>query len=153
MVVSSAGLQPRATALARPRAIVQVNYRHILPSERAHHSKKPAIVRQKKKAGHGSPIPRQAGRLTVGCKLTSTSTSIFYCSVRTWHRCHVFIQQLRSSRHMQTNKWVGGIYEVSYSKGLRNDVMCYQVSFVTFSCTGLRHYATRLKVVRFPRGQ
>jgi hypothetical protein len=43
------------------------------------HIKKPAIVRQKKKiwswAPDGSPTPRQTGRLTVGRKLTLTSTS------------------------------------------------------------------------------
>jgi hypothetical protein len=41
--------------------------------------KKSAIVRQKTKiwswAPDGSPTPRQTGRLTVGRKLTSTSTS------------------------------------------------------------------------------
>jgi hypothetical protein len=48
-------------------------------SERAHHIKKPAIVRQKTKiwswATDGSPTPRQTSRLTVGLKLTLTSTS------------------------------------------------------------------------------
>jgi hypothetical protein len=34
-------------------AIVQVNYKRILSSERVPHIKKPAIVRQKKKSGHG----------------------------------------------------------------------------------------------------
>jgi hypothetical protein len=35
-----------------PEAIVQVNYRPILSSERVPHIKKPAIVRQKQKSGH-----------------------------------------------------------------------------------------------------
>jgi hypothetical protein len=34
-------------------AIVQVNYRPILSSEKVPHIKKPVIVRQKKKSGHG----------------------------------------------------------------------------------------------------
>jgi hypothetical protein len=61
-------------------AIVQVNYRPVLSSERVPHIKKPAIVRQKTKiwswAPDGSPTPRQTGRLTVGHKLTSTSTRV-----------------------------------------------------------------------------
>jgi hypothetical protein len=62
-------------------AIVQVNCRPILSSERVPHIKKPAIVGQKTKiwswAPDGSPTPRQTRRLTVGRKLTSTSTSAF----------------------------------------------------------------------------
>jgi hypothetical protein len=60
-------------------AIVQVNCRPVLSSERVPHIKKPAIVRQKTKiwswAPDGSPAPGRTGRLTVGRKLTSTSTS------------------------------------------------------------------------------
>jgi hypothetical protein len=62
-----------------PEAIVQVNYRPVFSSEKVPHIKKPAIVRQKTKiwswAPDGFPTPRQTGRLTVGRKLTSTSTS------------------------------------------------------------------------------
>jgi hypothetical protein len=62
-----------------PEAIVPVNYRLVLSSERAPHIKKPAIVRQKTKiwlwTPDGSPTPRHTGRLTVGHKLTSTSIS------------------------------------------------------------------------------
>jgi hypothetical protein len=36
-----------------PEAIVRINYSPILSSERAPHIKKPAIVRQKTKSGHG----------------------------------------------------------------------------------------------------
>jgi hypothetical protein len=53
-----------------PKAIVRVNYRPILSSERAPHSKKPTIVKKKKKiwswAPDGSPTPKQTGRLFVG---------------------------------------------------------------------------------------
>jgi hypothetical protein len=48
-------MDPRVTALARPRSNCIVNYRAVLSSERAHHIKKPAIVRQKtKNLGMGS---------------------------------------------------------------------------------------------------
>jgi hypothetical protein len=61
-----------------PEEIVQVNYRPILKSERVPHIKKPASAGQKTKiwswAPAGSPSPRQTGGLTVGRKLTSTST-------------------------------------------------------------------------------
>jgi hypothetical protein len=60
-----------------PEAIVRVNYRPALSSGRALHSKKPAIVKEKKKiwswAPDGSPKPRQTGRLIVGYNSTSTS--------------------------------------------------------------------------------
>jgi hypothetical protein len=79
MVVSLRGFDPRVIALAGPRSNCTVNYRSILPSERAPQIKKPSIVRQKTKiwswAPDGSVTPRQTGRLTVGRKLTSTSDS------------------------------------------------------------------------------
>jgi hypothetical protein len=40
-------LDLRVTALARPRAIVRVNYRYILSSERVLNIRNPTIVRQK----------------------------------------------------------------------------------------------------------
>jgi hypothetical protein len=65
-----------------PEAIVQVNYRPILSSERGPHIKKPAIVWHQTKiwswALDGSPTPRQI----VGRKLTSTSTSRCFHLVR-----------------------------------------------------------------------
>jgi hypothetical protein len=70
-----------------PAAILQVNYRPIFSSERVPHIKKPAIVREIKEIWSwnpdGIPVPRQTGRLTVGRKLTSTSTSLtlkLHCS-------------------------------------------------------------------------
>jgi hypothetical protein len=39
-----------------PEAIIQVNYRPILSSERVLHIKKPAIVERKQKSGHGLPL-------------------------------------------------------------------------------------------------
>jgi hypothetical protein len=63
-----------------PKAIVQVNYRPILSSKRVPDIKKPAIVREIKEIWSwdpdGIPAPRQTGRLTVGRKLISTSTSV-----------------------------------------------------------------------------
>jgi hypothetical protein len=60
-----------------PEVIVRVNYKPILSSERAPHSKKPAIDKQKTKiwprASNGSPTPRLP---TVGCNLTSVSASV-----------------------------------------------------------------------------
>jgi hypothetical protein len=58
------------------RAIVQVNYRPILSSERVPLIKKPAIVREIKEIWSWDPggIPAPRPRLTVGRKLTSTST-------------------------------------------------------------------------------
>jgi hypothetical protein len=69
-----------------PEAIVQVNYRTILLSERVPHFKKPAIVRKKKIwswAPDGSLTPRQTGQLTVSHKLTSISTStwVVICNI------------------------------------------------------------------------
>jgi hypothetical protein len=58
--------------------IVGVNYRTILSSERVPHIKIPAIVRPKKNlvmCYRLEPDTKQTGRLTVGHKLTSTSTS------------------------------------------------------------------------------
>jgi hypothetical protein len=58
-----------------PEAIVQVNYRPILSSERVPHIKKPAIVKEIKEIWSwdpdGIPAPRQIDRLTAGRKLTS----------------------------------------------------------------------------------
>jgi hypothetical protein len=65
--------------LQDPEPNARLNYRPIL-SERLPHIKKSSIVRQKTKiwswALGGSPTPRQTYRLTVGRKLTSTSTGI-----------------------------------------------------------------------------
>jgi hypothetical protein len=62
-----------------PEAIVWVNYRSILSSERALYIKKPAIVKQKTKiwslAPDGSMTPRQTVWLTICHNLTSTSTT------------------------------------------------------------------------------
>jgi hypothetical protein len=70
-----------------PEAIVRLNYRPILSSERASHVKKPAIVRQKTKiwswALDGSLTTGQAGRLTVGRNLTSTPIYSVYGDYRT----------------------------------------------------------------------
>jgi hypothetical protein len=75
MAVSSGGLRQLWQS---PEAIVQVNYRPILSSDRVPHIKKPAVVREIKEIRSwdpdGIPTPRQTGRLTVGRKLT-TSTS------------------------------------------------------------------------------
>jgi hypothetical protein len=54
--------------MERPRNNCTGNYRPILSSERVLHIKKPAIVREIKKSGH-------VIQMTVGRKLTSTSTS------------------------------------------------------------------------------
>jgi hypothetical protein len=55
-----------------PEAIVRVNYRPVLSSERVPNIKKSATVRQKTKiwswTPDGTPTPRQTGRLTVGRK-------------------------------------------------------------------------------------
>jgi hypothetical protein len=63
-----------------PEAIVQLNFRPILSSERVPHVKKPAIVKQKTKiwslAPNGSPTTRQTGQLTVSHNLTWTWTWI-----------------------------------------------------------------------------
>jgi hypothetical protein len=60
-----------------PEAIVWVNYRPILLSERAPHIKKTAIVKQKKKSRHGFQMGAwHQDRLTVGHNLTSTSTRV-----------------------------------------------------------------------------
>jgi hypothetical protein len=84
-------LEPRVTALARPVALVGVNYRPVFSSERALHTKKPQIsvdnFREKeRRIGRGSQmiplIPGQAGRLTICrnitliccCPETKTST-------------------------------------------------------------------------------
>jgi hypothetical protein len=81
MVASSAGLGAESDCSGKGQkyVIVQINYTPVLSSGKAPHSKKPAIVKQKTKiwswAPDGSPTPRQTGRLTVGRKLTSTSTS------------------------------------------------------------------------------
>jgi hypothetical protein len=71
------------TALARPRSNSTVNYRPVLSSERALQNNKHAdvlkeISRRKKNwsmVPDGRLKPRQTGRLTVGRKLTSTSSS------------------------------------------------------------------------------
>jgi hypothetical protein len=60
--------------VARPRSKCTSNYRPILSPERVLHIKKLAIVREIKNLA--SPTPRQSGLLTVGRKLTSTSTSV-----------------------------------------------------------------------------
>jgi hypothetical protein len=58
-------------------AIVRVNYRPILSSEKVHHIKKAAIARQeKKKSGQDFQV---GSRLTFGRNLSSTSTS--YCDL------------------------------------------------------------------------
>jgi hypothetical protein len=52
VVVSSAGLGPENDCSGK-EAIVRVNYRSILSSERAPHTKKPAIANtEEKKSGH-----------------------------------------------------------------------------------------------------
>jgi hypothetical protein len=67
--------------LQDPEAIVQVNYRPILSSERALHIKKPAIGREIKlklvRGPRWAPDTKtdKTGRLTVGHKLNKTSTS------------------------------------------------------------------------------
>jgi hypothetical protein len=65
-----------------PEAIVQVNYRAILSSERVPHYNKTAIVREINEIWSWDPdaIPalRQTGRLIVGHKLTSASTDTKY---------------------------------------------------------------------------
>jgi hypothetical protein len=81
MAVSSAGLR---LLWQGPEAIVKVNYRPILSSERVPHIKKPANVREMKEIWawdpDGIPAPMQTGRSTVGRKLTSTSTSTSFTS-------------------------------------------------------------------------
>jgi hypothetical protein len=75
---------PRVTALARTRNNCTVNYRHVLSSDRELQNNKPATVCKKFQGERknwslvpdGFPAPRQTGRLTVGRKLTSTSTSV-----------------------------------------------------------------------------
>jgi hypothetical protein len=77
---------PRVTALARHRSNCTVNYRPVLSSEREQQNKKTRnclkeISRRKKnwsRVPDGYVIPRQTGQLTVGRKLTSTSTSTSY---------------------------------------------------------------------------
>jgi hypothetical protein len=63
-----------------PEAIVRVNYRPILSSERVPSIKNSAIVRQKRKiwswAPDSSPTPRQTGWLTVGRKLNFNFSSL-----------------------------------------------------------------------------
>jgi hypothetical protein len=83
----------RVTALVRPRCNCTVNYRPVLSSERTLQNIKLANVWRKfqgeRKIGLGVPdmrlTPRQTDRLTVGRKLTSTST----CCLA--EGCHLFI--------------------------------------------------------------
>jgi hypothetical protein len=74
------------TSLARPRSKFTVNYISVLSSERALQNNKPVTVQRKfqgerknwSRVPDGCLTPRQTGRLTVGRKLTSTSTSTSY---------------------------------------------------------------------------
>jgi hypothetical protein len=80
MVVSSAGLGPESDCSGEAQTKLYKYYRPMLSSERVPHIKIPAIFSQKTKiwswTSDGSPTPRQTGRLTVGCKLTSTSKAV-----------------------------------------------------------------------------
>jgi hypothetical protein len=81
-------------------AIVQVNYRPILSSERVAHLKKSATVREIREIRlwdiDGIPTPRQTGRLFVGRKLTSTSTSIIAFNANyIWRQCYGLSKQLK----------------------------------------------------------
>jgi hypothetical protein len=74
MAVSSAGLRPKSDCSGKAQKPL---YKQITdPSSRqrgCHTSRNPQSSDRKQKSGHGSPTPRQTGRLTVGRKLTSTS--------------------------------------------------------------------------------
>jgi hypothetical protein len=69
-----------------PGAIVQVNYRPILSHQKGCPTSRNSQSSDRKRiwswAPDGSPTPRQASRLTVGRKLTSTSTRNVWRQVR-----------------------------------------------------------------------
>jgi hypothetical protein len=81
MAVSSSGLRPKSDCSGKVQKQFIVNYRLVLSSERAIQNNKSArlkeISRRKKNLSwvpDGRLTPRKTGRLTVGRKLTSTST-------------------------------------------------------------------------------
>jgi hypothetical protein len=89
----SPGPPPLGLLWQVPEAIVRANYRPILSSERAPHSKKPANVKLKIKilswAPDGSLTPRQTGLMTISRNLTSTSDqkklkTPLYATISAW---------------------------------------------------------------------
>jgi hypothetical protein len=63
MVVSLRDFDPIVTALARPRSNCTVNYRSILSSERAPHTRKLTIVNTEKESGQIQMRARHQDRL------------------------------------------------------------------------------------------
>jgi hypothetical protein len=87
-------LDPRVTALARPRSNCTINYRPVPLSERAPHSKNPATVKTVKNkiwswALDGYPPLRQTGQLTVGQQ----------------HNFNLKSEQLCSQSSVSTKQW------------------------------------------------